>query len=160
MQFYDIIQQEETKKSTEIVDNHQAFEEPEFVSLSLGRVVGEPKKDGKNITSSQGKDDVQVQEGLSLGLDCKFEISKSEANESLPNPSPVNSFEETKEEAGETWPPSKVLKTMQSGDDEVLKQNPAKKARVSVRARCDTPTVSRFINPETQVDILWKLCFH
>lgn len=59
--------------------------------------------------------------------------------------SPENSASETKEEdtaaAGETWPPSKALKATRSGDDE-LSQPSVKRARVSVRARCDTPTVS------------------
>ena len=144
VQFYDIIQQEETKKSTDTVDDHQGTEEHELVSLTLGRISSEPKRDGKNNkTSSQGKNhDEQAKESLSLGSLCTFEASKSGTNETLPNPSPENSFGEPKEEAGETWPPSKVLKTMRGGDDEVPQQNPAKKARVSVRARCDTPTVS------------------
>ncbi|KAH8487096.1 hypothetical protein H0E87_025897 [Populus deltoides] len=144
VQFYEIIQQEETKKSTDTVDDHdQGTEEHELVSLTLGRISSEPKRDGKNNkTSSQGKNhDEQVKESLSLGSLCTFEASKSATNETLPNPSPENSFGEPKEEAGETWPPSKVLKTMRGGDDEVPQQNPAKKARVSVRARCDTPTV-------------------
>lgn len=145
VQFYDIIQQEETKKSTDTVDDHdQGTEEHELVSLTLGRISSEPKRDGKNNkTSSQGKNhDEQVKESLSLGSLCTFEASKSATNETLPNPSPVNSFGEPKEEAGETWPPSKALKTMRGGDDEVPQQNPAKKARVSVRARCDTPTMN------------------
>ncbi|XP_073260904.1 WRKY transcription factor 72A isoform X2 [Populus alba] len=146
VQFYDAIQQEETKKSTDTVDDHdQGTEEHELVSLTLGRISSEPKRDGKNNrTSSQGKNhDEQAKESLSLGSLCTFEASKSGTNETLPNPSPENSFGEPKEEAGETWPPGKVLKTMRGGDDEVPQQNPAKKARVSVRARCDTPTVQR-----------------
>lgn len=92
---------------------------------------------------AKGKNhDEQAKESLSLGSLCTFEASKSGTNETLPNPSPENSFGEPKEEAGETWPPSKVLKTVRGGDDEVPQQNPAKKARVSVRARCDTPTMN------------------
>ncbi|KAJ4824166.1 hypothetical protein Tsubulata_011896 [Turnera subulata] len=144
-QFHDFVHQEETKKSTITVDDNQTNEEPELVSLSLGRTFSsEFKRDNeKNKSSSEGKDHEQAKEGLSLGLDCNFEVSnKSEAN-TTSNPSPANSFEEPKEEAaGETWPPSKALKTMRSGDEEVLQQNPAKKARVSVRARCDTPTMN------------------
>lgn len=73
------------------------------------------------------------------------------ANETLPNPSsPVNIFKDKpKEEVEETWPPPKVLKTMPSGgEDEVAQQCPLKKARVCVRMRCDTPTVSMIINPK------------
>ncbi|XP_062170048.1 WRKY transcription factor 72A-like isoform X3 [Alnus glutinosa] len=150
MRFYDIVQQKGRNK-------HQEVEEPDhqFVSLSLGRVVqSDTKKDEKNIiasNSSQWKDDdddEKSKEGLSLGLDCKFDLSKSKelSDQSLRNPSPFNSnSEEAKEDAGETWPPggNKGLKTMRStGDDEVSQQNPMKKARVSVRARCETPTMN------------------
>ncbi|KAJ6293936.1 hypothetical protein OIU76_022082 [Salix suchowensis] len=142
MKFYDITQQEETKKSTDPVDDHQGIEHHELVSLTLGRISSEPKRDGKSCkTSSQGEN--HDKKSLSLGLDCTFEASKSDTNEGLPNLSSVNSFGEPKEEAGEAWQRSKALKTMRGGDDEVImQQNPAKKARVSVRARCDTPTMN------------------
>ncbi|XP_022737105.1 probable WRKY transcription factor 72 isoform X2 [Durio zibethinus] len=142
MQFYDIVRQD-AKNSTATTannDHQEAVEEPELVSLTLGRFSSDSKKDDKNKTSSQGKEDERGKEGLSLGLDYKFEASKSDLDdEALPNPSPANSCQEPKEE--ESWPPSKVLKTMRSGDDEALQQNPVKKARVCVRARCDTPTM-------------------
>ncbi|KAK6276270.1 hypothetical protein POUND7_005979 [Theobroma cacao] len=138
MQFYDIVRQD-AKRSTATTNNdHQEVEEPELVSLTLGRFSSDSKTDDKNKTSSQGKEDERGKQGLSLGLDYKFEASKSDVDE--PNPSPTNSSQEPKEE--ETWPPSKVLKTMRSGDDEILQQNPVKKARVCVRARCDTPTMN------------------
>ncbi|GKV14098.1 hypothetical protein SLEP1_g25017 [Rubroshorea leprosula] len=141
MQFYNIVHQEE-KKSAEKGDNDHCreVEEPELISLTLGRSAIDSKKDEKNKTSNEGKG----KEGLTLGLDCKFDVSKSDVeNEvSLPNQSPTNSSEDPKEEAVETWPPSKILKTMRNGDDEVLQQNPIKKTRVCVRARCDTPTMN------------------
>ena len=143
-QFYDITQREETKKSTDPLDDHQENEH-ELVSLTLGRISREPNRDGENYkTFSRGENhDEQVKKSLSLGLDYTFEASKSDTNETLPNLSSINSFGEPKEEAEETWQRSKALKTMRGGDDEVImQQNPAKKARVSVRARCDTPTVS------------------
>ncbi|KAH7550341.1 hypothetical protein ACOSP7_024400 [Xanthoceras sorbifolium] len=155
MQFYDIVQQEAKKPIiTDSSTDHQEMEEPsdDLVSLSLGRSSSDSKKDDqKNKTPNchQGKkENGQGHEGLSLRLDCKFEASKSDAVEPLPNPSPENSSEDhhhhhqSKEEAGETWPPSKVLKTMRSGEDELLQQNTVKKTRVSVRARCDTTTMN------------------
>ncbi|KAK4843146.1 hypothetical protein QYF36_004563 [Acer negundo] len=152
MQFYDIVQQEAKKPTTDHSsnDHHQEMEEEEpsddLVSLSLGRSSSDSKKheDQKNKTTPSPDD---RDKGLSLGLDYrKFEASKSsDATQPLPNLSPENSPEDQapKEEAGETWPPSKVLKMMKSsGEDEILQQNPVKKARVSVRARCDTPTMN------------------
>ncbi|XP_022768346.1 probable WRKY transcription factor 72 [Durio zibethinus] len=141
MQFYDIVRPD-AKKSTATTNNdHQEVEELELVSLTLGRFSSDSRKDDKKRTSGQGKEEERGKEGLSLGLDYKFVASKSDTDdEALPNRSPANSSQEPKEE--ETWPPSKVLKTIRSGDDEALQQNPVKKARVCVRARCDTPTMN------------------
>ncbi|XP_037494000.1 WRKY transcription factor 72A isoform X2 [Jatropha curcas] len=150
MKFHDIIQQDqETKRSyMSTVDNNNyqhAVEEPEFISLTLGRVSSnnDSKKDGKSKTLNykEVEKDNNNNECLSLGLECKFELSKSQAI-NLPKPSPVNSLESHKEEAEETWPSNKVPKTMPSGEDEVVQQNPLKKARVCVRAKCDTPTMN------------------
>lgn len=135
MKFRDIVQQE-GRKSMDTANNHQEIEEPEFVSLRLGRTLSDTKKEEKvNVVSTQWKEDEETKEGLSLGLDYKLELSKS-----IENQSPVNCSEEVKEEARETWAPSKALK--RSGDDEAPQQNPVKKARVCVRARCDTPTMN------------------
>jgi hypothetical protein len=148
MQFYDILQQEEAKSNTDTTSNHQAKEEPELVSLSLGmKSTDQAKKHenkNSNIFSNGGQDqDEELNGQLSLRLDCRFEPSSNEDSRNI-NASSNNGFEELKEEEPtEIWPPSKILKTARStGDDEVLQQNPLKKARVSVRARCDTPTVS------------------
>lgn len=135
MKFHDIVQQE-GRKSVDTTNNHQEIEEPEFVSLRLGRTLSDTKKEEKiNVVSTQWKEAEETKEGLSLGLDCKLELSKS-----IENQSPINISEEVKEEAGETWAPNKAFK--RSGDDEAPQQNPVKKARVCVRARCDTLTVS------------------
>uniref|UniRef100_A0A7N1A6X2 WRKY domain-containing protein n=1 Tax=Kalanchoe fedtschenkoi TaxID=63787 RepID=A0A7N1A6X2_KALFE len=59
------------------------------------------------------------------------------------NTSADNSLDEEKKEdvMGETWPPPKTLK--RSGEDEIdSHHNNGKRARVSVRARCDTPTMN------------------
>lgn len=148
MQFLDIVQQEAKEKSAEKASGALQIEEPEFVSLSLGRASNEIKMDmGKNNTTRKRKEDEQVKGGLSLGLDCKFKLTKTGPIEEvsvLNSSSPDNSFGGLKEDAGQTWPPGKTLKTMRTGDEESSQQNPTKRARVSVRARCDTPTVSTY----------------
>ncbi|MCL7027052.1 hypothetical protein MKW94_003394 [Papaver nudicaule] len=164
MHFFDIVQKEQTKqKSTDTTavvvqpastHHKETDEEPELISLSLGRsnsVELKKFKDEKtNSTSSKSKDGTgnhedDLNKGLALGLGCKFEVSNHAARaELVRSQSPENSFEEPKEEevVGEQWPPSKILKTVRSGDDELTQQNQVKKARVSVRARCDTPTMN------------------
>ena len=154
MHFFDILQQEEAKSTTDTASgsDHQAKEEPELVSLSLGLASTDQAKkhDKKNSNlSNDGQDNERLNGQLSLRLDCRFEPSSNEADRRNNIASSNNSFEEVLKEDESTgiWPPSKVLKTARSttGDDEVLQQNPLKKARVSVRARCDTPTVSIII---------------
>lgn len=108
MQFYGIVQQEAKKSTTtsEAISkiNHQETDqETELISLRLGRFSSancSKKDENKNKASSHdhnnGKetstsDHHPVEQGLALGLDCKFEPSKSSrANEQGPlsNPSP------------------------------------------------------------------------
>nr|QGQ64033.1 WRKY transcription factor 10 [Santalum album] len=122
-------------------------EEPELVSLRLGRsptpIRAPSKKDDININtsgnnSSNGRNEEQKavkEEGLTLGLDFKFEASKA------PESDRESSLGE--EGAGEIWPPNKVAKTIRSGEDDLSsQQSQVKRARVSVRARCDTPTMN------------------
>lgn len=143
LRFFDIIKQESPKKSTESSSApvHDETEEPDqLVSLCLGRSPSEPKKDEKASNPSNSKSSTNYEEwkaSLTLGLDSKFQLS----TELVSDASPETSLEEPKQ-AAETWPPSKTLKTMRNGDDEVSQQAHVKRARVSVRARCDTPTVS------------------
>ncbi|XP_061373524.1 WRKY transcription factor 72A-like [Gastrolobium bilobum] len=144
MHFHNVVQQENTNSPDKVNNNHQEIlEESDLVSLSLGRLPSNPRNNEKAKVSKPLKEE-EYKEGLTLGLDCKFETSKSgSTNEHLPNQSPANSSELPKEEAGETWPPNKVQKTIRdAGEDEVSQQNSAKKARVCVRARCDTPTLN------------------
>ncbi|TKY55114.1 WRKY transcription factor 72 [Spatholobus suberectus] len=144
MQYQDILKQGTKKNADKGNDNHQEIlEESDLVSLSLGRFPSNPRNDEKIKVSKPLKDAEGFNQDLTLGLDCKFETSKSGCTtEALPNPSPENSSEVPKEEAGETWPPSKALKTTRDTEDEVAQQNPTKKPRVCVRARCDTPTMN------------------
>lgn len=167
MQFLGAVKRGGDKTSAETVavgknNNQEIDQESDLVSLSLGRAPSssdskkEHEKIDKPLSTSQRRcnvDDKKILEeedqGLKLGLECKYDVLRSNTIEStLLNSSPTSSFEEQKdEEPGETWPPSKALKTMRSGEDEVSQQNnnPVKKARVSVRARCDTPTVGFYI---------------
>ncbi|XP_038680571.1 WRKY transcription factor 72B-like [Tripterygium wilfordii] len=152
MQFHNIVQHDQPKKlgSTTNPNHHREIEESDqLVSLSLGRFSCDAKKDDddqkKKSPSLEKKDhdeQVDYKESLNLGLKCKFEVSKSDASDP-----PNGSFEEEqKDDSADTNPsPSKSLKTADrsaGGDDEVLQQNSAKKTRVSVRARCDAPTMN------------------
>ncbi|OVA13308.1 DNA-binding WRKY [Macleaya cordata] len=149
--FFDIVQQDQTNKkptsqSAPII--HQAIhhEETDLISLTLGRrTSSDLKKDDKNSSSSKSKDyhEELNNEGLALGLDCKFEVTnKAGTAEHVMYPSSENSFGDSKEEIGEQWQSGKGGKNIRSGDDEVSQQNPTKKPRVSVRTRCDTPTMN------------------
>ncbi|XP_039143789.1 WRKY transcription factor 72A-like [Dioscorea cayenensis subsp. rotundata] len=158
MHFFDIVQQEQAKKATETpVSITPEVEDTELVSLSLGTSSTGHKKEEMKPSSSKNKenDHNQVEQVLTLGLQCKFEGSSNGplSNDQVPlsnlNPDEHNieehkkEEEEEEEEAGEPWPPSKILKNNnRNGDDEVSPQTHTKKARVSVRARCDAPTMN------------------
>ncbi|XP_041013064.1 WRKY transcription factor 72A-like [Juglans microcarpa x Juglans regia] len=146
MHFFDILQQEKTKY-TDTASSNQPREEPEvLVSLTLGIASTDPeevgKDDKKNSNLSNGRLENEKLSGeLSLGLDC---ISEPSSTENMRNASSKNSIDQDlkEEQPTEIWPPNKILKTVRSGDDAVLEQGSLKKARVSVRARCDTPTMN------------------
>nr|AEO31479.2 WRKY transcription factor 72-3 [Dimocarpus longan] len=160
LRFFDILQHsppkngapKDVKHSSSPGSHDEAVMEPELVSLCLGRTSSPTddsnKKEEKtsinnSCSKSSNEDDDhhgELKASLSLALDSKFQPSL----ELVSSMSRGNSLEETKEEeGGETWPPSKILKTMKSGgDEEVSQQNHVKRARVSVRARCDAPTMN------------------
>ncbi|KAE8669592.1 putative Auxin response factor 2 [Hibiscus syriacus] len=123
--FNEILQQGATKKSTSslVSSSPDNVPEPELVSLSLGR----------SSSMESIKDDPELKPSLTLRLDSNSRLS-----------TPGNSSEDQQKEDGaaETWPPSKIQKrTTRNGDGED-QQNHVKRARVSVRTRCDAPTMN------------------
>lgn len=142
LRFFDILQHEtSSKQSTDSAPSHDETEESnELVSLCLGRSPTEPKKEDKSTNSAKSTENEELKANLTLGLDSKILTS---AETVLSNPSPAESVEEPKEEeAGETWPPSKVIPKRNGDHDEAAQQSPPKRARVCVRTRCDTPTMN------------------
>lgn len=144
LRFFDILQRETSKQSTDnsataISHDHETEEPAELVSLCLGRSSPSERKNEtiKPRSSSKSKQTEELKANLTLGFDSKFLMSTETAS----NRSPADSLEEPKEEeAGEIWPPSKIPK--RNGDEDVAQQSHVKRARVCVRTRCDTPTVS------------------
>ncbi|GFP99353.1 probable WRKY transcription factor 72 [Phtheirospermum japonicum] len=137
-QYQDIVIQQESKTSP---NSLVPIEEPdEFIALSLGRSDRTKDERRKTNENAEGDEDNNKQGKLTLGLDCQmFQVPKKlKSVEPSPNHSHENSFDEAKEE-GET---TKNVNVTESGDDEIAQQNPAKRARVSVRVRCDTPTMN------------------
>ncbi|XP_068333482.1 WRKY transcription factor 72A-like isoform X2 [Pyrus communis] len=157
MHFHGLLQNGgETKKCTDtssstaldLTHEQNTEEADDLVSLSLGRTsssIDQPRKDGriKKISqlssSTNGKDDDDDNgmlngAGLALELGCKFEPAADQStNNSSGGPK--------EDDLAEIWPPSKTLKTTRSRDDEASQQTHSKKARVSVRVRCDDHTI-------------------
>lgn len=114
------------------------------VSLTLGRTLsGATKTEAERRIDLNEfeRDDEMSKDELKLGLG--FRHSERSSGEPARDHSYRESFDELKEdEIAEIWPPSKILRTVKSTHDEYSQPTKVKKARVSVRVRCDTPTVS------------------
>ncbi|KAI3974185.1 hypothetical protein MKX01_033436 [Papaver californicum] len=141
----------------------QAEEESQLVSLSLGRTTSSSSDRFSNYMSQfpkgeTNKDKFSKEASLSLGLDCNYDViskpvssNSTSAEPLMIYPSPENSLgsDDLKEDAGEKWQTtnnatSNGKAVIRSRDDEVSQQqqNPVKKPRVSVRTRCETPTMN------------------
>ncbi|CAN6172473.1 unnamed protein product [Urochloa humidicola] len=152
--FHDVLQQGQAKKLATSMPTD--IEEPEFVSLSLGTSRSMHKKEEKSrVSEGTGREDsMNIKEtgGLSLGLsDCKVgATNNAKIQPDVLTLSPEGSSEDAKDDAMEAadqqWPPSKTLKNLRSvgaeAEDDIGPLQQGKKARVSVRARCDTPTMN------------------
>ncbi|XP_015075241.2 probable WRKY transcription factor 72 [Solanum pennellii] len=137
MYFQGILTQKNTKNIIATSNNiHEEKEEVELVSLSLGRNSSTSRELIKKelLYDDQNKSNKNhsklLFDGLELGLDCKFTQENSfegPKKENINNERPV---------LIQNYPPLDYC------DEEFLQQIPQKKARVSIRAVCDTITMN------------------
>ncbi|KAF8021510.1 hypothetical protein BT93_G1833 [Corymbia citriodora subsp. variegata] len=142
-QFFEVVQEEKKVEMAPspnkllLPHSQENNEEAELLSLTLGLSSSRLKTDGerKNILTTQSE---SAKNGNS---DLKQELSLGSYNGKITS-CDRESLKDTKEgEILKIWPPSKVLKTVRSDDEQVMEQTQSKRARVCVRVRCDAPTM-------------------
>ncbi|XP_060215755.1 WRKY transcription factor 72A-like isoform X1 [Lycium barbarum] len=114
-------------------------EEVELVSLSLGRTSREIKKEYDQNEGKNKKHSKLLFDGLDLGLDSRFSSDLTKVTKNYDTSE--NSFEESKKE-NINEPCPKMARISGDDDEDFLQQNSQKKARVSIRAVCDTTTMN------------------
>ncbi|KHN45484.1 Putative WRKY transcription factor 72, partial [Glycine soja] len=130
LRFFDILHRETSNKGVEdSAVSLDEVEEPKLVSLCLGTSPWEHKKDGIICNSSKHKENEDLEASLTLGLDCKGVSSKEQVSD-------MNTSEEKEEDST-----NKLVRTKDGGDEISEITPPAKRARVCVRARCDSPVM-------------------
>ncbi|GJN29658.1 hypothetical protein PR202_gb17907 [Eleusine coracana subsp. coracana] len=155
MHFQDVIQQGQAKKLADPTAASPTHEEPGFISLSLGTSINMHKKEEKSsIAEGKGREELTTikEGGLTLGLsDCNVSTTNSTkvVQPNMLTLSPEGSSEDATDDATETTdqcPPGKTQKSSRSSgaevEDDIGPLPQVKKARVSVRARCDAPTMN------------------
>ncbi|XP_066376385.1 WRKY transcription factor 72A-like [Miscanthus floridulus] len=158
LHFHDVLQKGQAKKLADpSTIMPTGIEEPEFVSLSLGTSTSMHKKEEKNSAAEgKGREDFMSikEEGLSLGLSAYKDgatnnIAKIQPDVMTLSPevSSEDAKDDTMEAADQQWQPSKTQKINLRNvgtepEDDIGPLPQAKKARVSVRARCDAPTMN------------------
>ncbi|XP_027348156.1 probable WRKY transcription factor 61 [Abrus precatorius] len=119
-------------------------ESEELISLSLGISSKGQQHEKKNSKGTERiSESEDLNKGLDLGLDIRFDPSFQVEATKNPNTESSCDYERNEENIRDMWPPSKVLKTKRIGDkSEASQHSQLKKARVCIRARCDTQTMN------------------